>query len=96
MRRPVGNVTHKSGLRAPLLRPKAHFSDRHEPCSGSHASYLAPKPYPAMTTRAHFWFRIAAVTAIVAAQFGPRLWAGSGTANSAGAATRVVAASVVP
>jgi hypothetical protein len=49
-----------------------------------------------MSTRAHFWFRIVAVATIVAAQFGPRVWAGSGAANSADAATRVVAASVAP
>jgi len=52
-----------------------------------------------MSTRAHFWFRIAAVATIVAAQFGPRLWSGSpgsGSTNSAGAATRVVAASILP
>jgi hypothetical protein len=27
-----------------------------------------------MSQRAHFWLRIIGVTAILAAQFGPRLW----------------------
>jgi hypothetical protein len=40
-----------------------------------------------MSTRAHFWFRILAVTAILAAEFGPRLWNSAPTAST----TRVMA-----
>ena len=47
-----------------------------------------------MSTREHFWFRIVAIATITAAQFGPRLWNGSGTVNTAGAASQVVAASM--
>jgi hypothetical protein len=30
-----------------------------------------------MSQRAHFWLRIAGLTLILVAEFGPRLWAGS-------------------
>ncbi|HEY3822771.1 MAG TPA: hypothetical protein VGL81_36655 [Polyangiaceae bacterium] len=30
-----------------------------------------------MTHRAHFWLRLVGLTLILAAEFGPRLWAGS-------------------
>jgi hypothetical protein len=43
-----------------------------------------------MSTRSHFWFRIAAIAAIMFAQFGPRLWNSAPTAS----ASNVVAASV--
>lgn len=46
-----------------------------------------------MSTRQHFWFRVAAIAAIIFAQFGPRLW-NAAPAVSGGQATRVVAASV--
>jgi hypothetical protein len=48
-----------------------------------------------MSTRAHFWFRIAAITAIILAQFGPRLWNGATGSSPAGAvASQVITAGV--
>ncbi len=47
-----------------------------------------------MSSRAHFWFRIAAVAAITVAQFGPRFWNGTPSASSSGTAARVIAASI--
>lgn len=32
-----------------------------------------------MSQRAHFWLRIVGLAVILAAEFGPRLWAGSAT-----------------
>jgi hypothetical protein len=41
-----------------------------------------------MSQRAHFWIRIIGLAAILAAQFGPRLW-NAGTAGSQGASVAV-------
>jgi hypothetical protein len=38
-----------------------------------------------MSPRAHFWLRLAALAAILAVQFGPRLWTGSSVRPAAGA-----------
>jgi hypothetical protein len=46
-----------------------------------------------MSTRQHFWFRIAAIAAIIFAQFGPRLW-GAASPVTSGAPVRVAAATV--
>lgn len=39
-----------------------------------------------MTHRAHFWLRLVGLTLILAAEFGPRLWAGSAPPASVAAA----------
>jgi hypothetical protein len=47
------------------------FSPRHGAC----LSVLSSSRI--MTHRAHFWLRLVGLTLILAAEFGPRLWAGS-------------------
>jgi hypothetical protein len=41
-----------------------------------------------MSQRAHFWIRIVGLTAILIAEFGPRIWSG-GTATTSGQGARV-------
>ena len=45
-----------------------------------------------MSVRAHLWLRIAGLVIILAAQFGPRIWAPSGAGASAGAGTKIASA----
>jgi hypothetical protein len=40
-----------------------------------------------MSQRAHFWLRIAGLTLILAAEFGPRMWTGSSSPTQASVAS---------
>jgi hypothetical protein len=42
-----------------------------------------------MSQRAHFWLRILGLAAILAAEFGPRLWSGSWNVSPAPASAAV-------
>ncbi|MGH7294563.1 MAG: hypothetical protein ACRELB_06515 [Polyangiaceae bacterium] len=44
-----------------------------------------------MSQRAHFWLRIAGITLILAAEFGPRLWAGAAAPSPPPMAAALVA-----
>jgi hypothetical protein len=44
-----------------------------------------------MSQRAHFWLRIVGLTLILAAEFGPRLWAGTAEAPAPAMSSAITA-----
>jgi hypothetical protein len=71
----------------------SHFCQRHGACFCSGWFTFPPKPQTMISTRAHFWLRLAALTAILLAEAGPHLWnAGQASPFAASAATSSVVA----